>query len=108
MVRAHASGPALYTWLAGKLQPEGYAPDIKQHDVCRESLLGLVKAGYGITVVSRSATDLAVPGVVFRPIVDSNANKSIRMAWLPTNDNPVLGPFLSHARRVARRVQGGG
>lgn len=107
LVRAYGSGPAIYTWLAGKLQPEGYAPDIQQHDVCRESLLGLVGAGYGITVVSRSATDLVVPGVVFRPITDTNAGISIRMAWLPTNDNPVLGPFLSHARRVARRAQSG-
>lgn len=105
LVRAYGSGPVIYAWLAGKLNPGGLAPNIRQHDVTRESLLGLVSAGYGLTVVSESATALVVPGVVYRPVVDQNAAVSVRMAWLNGNENPALGRFLSHARRVARRAQ---
>ena len=103
VVRAYGSGPFIYAWLAARLNPDGYAPDITQHDIARESLLGLVGAGYGLTVVSRSATGLAVPGVVFRPVTDEDAIVAIRMVWMGDNENPALGRFLSHARRVSRQ-----
>jgi len=102
VVRAYGSGPVIYAWLAGKLDPGGFAPKIHQHDISRECLLGLVSAGYGLTVVAESATALVIPGVVYRPITDEDATMSVRMAWLNENENPALGRFLSHARRVAR------
>lgn len=105
MVRAYDSGPIVYAWLAGKLDPGGYAPKIRQQDVCRDSMLGLVSAGHALTVVAESAIGIVIPGVVYRPIVDDDATVSVRMAWLDGNENPTLGPFLSHARRIARRTQ---
>ncbi len=105
VVRAYGSGPVIYAWLAGKLDPGGFAPNIHQHDISRECLLGLVSAGYGLTVVAESATALVVPGVVYRPVTDADATMSVRMAWLNENENPALGRFLSHARRVARHAQ---
>ena len=105
VVRAYSSGPVIYAWLAGKLDPGGFAPKIHQHDISRECLLGLVSAGYGLTVVAESATALVVPGVVYRPVTDADATMSVRVAWLNENENPALGRFLSHARRVARRAR---
>ena len=102
VVRAYGSGPVIYAWLAGKLDPGGFAPNIRQHDISRECLLGLVSAGYGLTVVAESATALVVPGVVYRRVTDADATMSVSMAWLNENENPALGRFLSHARRVAR------
>jgi len=105
MVRAYDSGPIVYAWLAGKLDPGGYAPKIRQEDVCRDSILGLVSAGHALTVVAESAIGIVIPGVVYRPIVDDDATVSVRMAWLDENENPTLGPFLNHARRIARRTR---
>ena len=102
VVRAYGSGPWIYAWLTGRLHPDGYAPNVRQHDICRESLLGLVSTGHALTVVAESATAVTIPGVVYRPVVDDDATVSVRMAWLNGNENPALGPFLSHARRVAR------
>ena len=102
VVRTFGSGPFIYAWLAGKLHPGDYAPNISQYDMCRDSSLGLVSAGYGLTVVAESATAITIPGVVYLPIVDDDAIVSVRMAWLNGNENPALGPFLSHSRRVAR------
>lgn len=104
VVREYGCGPVIYAFLAGKLDPGGYPPNIQQHDISRESLLGLVAAGYGLTVVAESATALVVPGVVYRPVADENATMAVRMAWLPGNENPALGRFLSHARRITRRA----
>ena len=103
---SYGGGPVIHSWLAGKVQPNGHTPDVRQHDVCRDSLLGLVGAGFGITVVTGAAADLVVPGVVFRPMQDENATIAVRVAWRGDNENPALGRFLSHARRVARRLQG--
>ncbi len=105
VVRAYGSGPFIYAWLAARLHPGGFAPTITQHDICRESLLSLVGAGYGLTVVSGSATALMVPGVAFRPVEDQDATVAIRMAWMGDNENPALGRFLSHARRVSRQSE---
>ena len=102
MVRAYGSGPVIYAWLAGRLHPGGYAPNIRQHNICREGLLGLVSTGYALTVVAESATGIAIPSVVYLPVVDDDATVSVRMAWLDGNENPALGPSLSHARRIAR------
>ena len=107
VVRAYGSGPVIYAWLAGRLHPGGYAPNIRQHDICRESLLGLVSAGFALTVVTEAATAMAIPGVVYRPVADhDDASVSVRMAWLTDNENPALGRFLSHARQIARRNPG--
>lgn len=103
VVRAYGSGPVVYAWLAGKLHPGGLAPNIRQHDISRECLLSLVGAGYGLTVVAESATALIVPGVVYRPIKDEGSTLSVRMVWMDDNENPALGRFLSHARRVVRQ-----
>ena len=105
VVRAYGSEPVIYAWLAGKLHPGGYAPNIRQHVVCRESLLGLVGAGFALTVIPKSATAIQVPGVMFRPVADEDATVSVRMAWLPDNENPALGRFLSHARQIVRHAQ---
>lgn len=103
VVRAYASGSVMSAWIMHRLNPHDIPPNIHQHDVSRECLLGMVSAGYGITVVAESATALAVPGVIYRPILEENATMSVRMAWLDENENPALGRFLSHARRIARR-----
>lgn len=105
VVRAYGCGPVIYAWLAGRLRPGGSPPNIQQHDLSRDCLLGLVSAGYGLTVVAESATALVIPGVVYRPVSDENATMSVRMAWLPGNENPALGRFLSHARRVVRHAR---
>lgn len=105
LVCAYGGGPAIHAWLVGKHEAGGRAPDIRQHDMCRDSLLGLVGAGYGITAVAGNTTELAIPGVVFRPVADERAVVAVRMAWRGDTENPALARFLSHARRVARRVQ---
>ncbi len=102
VVRAFGSGPVIYAWLAGKLHPGGYAPNIRQHAVGRETLLGLVSAGFALTVVTEAAIAVRHPGVVYRPVTDNDATVSVRMAWMENNENPALGRFLSHARRAAR------
>lgn len=99
LVRSWESGPVIYNFLVGRLAPKGYLPRITQHAAARENLLGLVAAGFGITVVAAPATGASYPGVEFRPIAEPDAFLPIRAAWLPRNDNPVLRRFVSFLRQ---------
>lgn len=95
VVRAYETGPVIYNWLAQRLDPDDLLPKIEQQEVSREGLLGLVEAGFGVTVVSEPATRIGIPHVVYRPITDDNAAIGISAAWLRENVNPVLLRFLS-------------
>jgi DNA-binding transcriptional LysR family regulator len=105
LVRSHDSGPGKDRWLAARLAPCGFLPRIIRHAVSRENLIGLVAAGFGITVVPASATGFSHPGVAFRPIRDDSATIAVTAAWLPENPNPALRRFLGLAREMARTAQ---
>ena len=68
------------------------------HSVSRETLIALVSAEFGLTILAQSATAIAVPGVAFRPIKEPAVTIPFRMVWSAENDNPALRRFLSHVR----------
>jgi DNA-binding transcriptional LysR family regulator len=105
LIRTFESSALVYNFLIGRIATDGYFPAITLHLTSRENILGLVGAGYGITIVPEPLTTMVYPDVVFRPIADSGALLPISMAWLATNDNPVLRSFISLLRqlREARR-----
>jgi len=108
LTRSHASGPGIDRWLAGRLAPNGLLPHLVLQAVARENLIGLVAAGFGVTVVAASATGVNYPGVVFRPIRDETATLAVTAAWLPGNPNPALRRLLGLARDIARAAQSQG
>lgn len=101
IVRRWANGSMIWYKLAERKIADGIALNITQHDVSRESLLGLVASGQGLTLVSEAATGLSVPGLVYRPIDDPDATVTVRLAWMPDNDNPALRRFISFAKSSA-------
>lgn len=105
LVRAYPSGQGIESWLLRRFSEDGHSPHIVLHAVSRENLIGLVAAGLGITVVYESATTVSYPGIVFRPLRDDGASRSITMTWLPENANPALRRFLALARDMARAAQ---
>ena len=95
LLRSWESGVAAHDWLVGRLAAHGHRLLIAQHPVARENLLGLVRAGFGITLVAEPATAVRYPGVAFRRIAEADAILPITAAWLPDNENPVLQRFVS-------------
>jgi len=69
----------------------------------RELVLGLVGAGFGITIVSEAATGAAYPGIVFRHIDEPDAVAAITAAWLQSANNPARKKFLASLRDYAKR-----
>ncbi len=105
LMRAHRGGVAEFMCVVEHFRAAGFDPNIRLHRVSREGLLGLVAAGYGVTIVSKAACGVAYPGVVFLPISEEEASIPVRMAWVAGNDNPVPRRLLSHIRKGVSAVR---
>lgn len=71
------------------------------HSASKQSVLGLVGAGYGITLVTQAQAHVRVPGVVFRHILEDNAEIEIQLAWVPENKEATVGRFISFMRELS-------
>ena len=100
VVRGWTTPPNVYKELARRL-PKNIC--VIHHLVSSETLLGLVAAGFGLAVVTGSATAVSYPGVTFRPIRESDARVAIFAAWLDERDNPVKAKFVAELRAFAER-----
>ena len=67
------------------------------------SILALVRAGVGISIVPESAKNLHFDGVGIRSLAHSTASAELHLAWSTDNNNPVLAPFRD---LVIRRFAG--
>jgi DNA-binding transcriptional LysR family regulator len=83
-------------------QIEGPRMDIHAHDCSQESLLSLVAAGDGVTLLCESIADLGHPGVQFTPMADPRARLEICAIWRRETDNPALRRFLALTRSWLR------
>ena len=77
--------------------------DIHAHDCSRESLLSLVAAGDGVTLLPESIAELGYPGVQFLPMSDPRGRLEICAIWRRETDNPALRRFMSLTRDWLRK-----
>lgn len=89
-----------YNFLIGRIATDGHIPATSLHLTSWGNILGLVGAGYGVTIVPETLVGLNFPGVVFRPITGEGALLPISAAWLGNNDNPALRRFLNLLRQL--------
>jgi len=63
------------------------------------TIMGLVAAGIGISLLVRSYAQLRWPDATFVPV--RSMRSMLRMAWRVDAPSPAVGPFLAIAREVA-------
>lgn len=102
LVRHGGTGPQVYEHIVRRLAERGRSPRIRRCDVARDTLMGLVAAGDGITLTSETATQVVFPGVVFRPIADETEPARFSAVWSPHNCNPALLNMLDLAFQMSR------
>jgi len=71
------------------------------HSASKQSVLGLVGAGFGITLVTQAQAHVRIPGVVFRHILEENAEVEVQLAWVPENEDATVGRFVSFMREMS-------
>lgn len=72
------------------------------HPASKQTVLALVAAGFGVTLVTKSQSEVAVPGVVYRPIGEDNAWVEVELLWFPDAEDPAVGRFVAFMRDEAR------
>jgi DNA-binding transcriptional LysR family regulator len=72
----------------------GFIPKIVQEVAPMESVIGLVGAGVGISVVPSVAQKLRIIDVEYRPIQDRHAVVDFAMAWRRDDSSPVVRAFI--------------
>jgi DNA-binding transcriptional LysR family regulator len=77
--------------------------DIHAHDCAHDSLLSLVAAGDGVTLMPDSIAAPGHPGVHFIPIKDPRAHLEICAIWRRETDNPALRRFMALTRDSLRK-----
>ena len=103
-----AGSPGLRDALAGAIERLGGEEQIVQEVAEMQTVVGLVAAGVGISLVPASVRALARQGVTYRPLLHSDAPAvRLAMAWRSSDDSPVLGAFLEQdARRPPPKERG--
>jgi DNA-binding transcriptional LysR family regulator len=76
----------------------GSGVEFVSHSVSKQSILALVAAGYGITLATESQSLVSSPGIVFRPIAESNAWVEVNLVWPPESEDAAVGLFIAFMR----------
>jgi DNA-binding transcriptional LysR family regulator len=95
-------------WDNSQLAREFYASLIgrsarfQTHAVSKQCIFALVAAGFGITLATRSQSEVSFPGVTYRPIQEESAWIQVELVWNPEAEDPVVGRFVAFMRDEAR------
>lgn len=99
-------GPEIQDYIIRGLADLGRHPEVEQFSVQRETLLGLVGLGRGLSLVSEAEAGVTYPGVLFRRL--SHEHIPFSIVWSHRNDNPAFRRFLSASRRRSAERQANG
>lgn len=83
------------------LASRGKYPEVEPQMVARDTLLGMVGLGLGVTLVGEAEASVSYPGVRFIPL--AGESMPFYIVWSTSNDNPAMRRFLSHARGFQAR-----
>src|SRR3954447_3216207 len=96
-----AGSPGLRAVLSGAIAQLGGEERIVQEVAEMQTVIGLVAAGVGISLVPESVRALIRPGVTYRPLDGDIPAVKLEMAWRSADGSPVLARFLEEARAAA-------
>lgn len=75
----------------------GFAPHVGQEAREGSTIVGLVAAGMGISILPETYANTGIPGVVYRPLDTPDATSRLLLAYRTYDPTPLLGRFLEAA-----------
>jgi DNA-binding transcriptional LysR family regulator len=86
-------GSALYDRITAVARAAGFEPVIVQEAVQMQTIVGLVAAGIGVSIVPESVARLRRGDVVFRPLSPATRVVTLDLTWRTGDQNPVVRNF---------------
>lgn len=97
--RSYGSG--LYAQLLSLARQAGFSPHIAQEAGEAMTIIGLVSAGLGVSVLPASFQHMRIKGVVYRPLLDADASTAVWLVQRKGNPSPMAKAF---AELVTRKM----
>ena len=94
-------GSVLYDRIINLCQQAGFSPSIIQEAIPQQTILGLVAAGIGISLIHSSVRTLGRHGVVFRDLIETTPVLETAVVWNSHSTNPVLPSFVEIVRQIS-------
>jgi DNA-binding transcriptional LysR family regulator len=95
-----ASGPSVQDAIVGHCVAAGFTPRIIQEGADVQTIVSLVAAGMGVSLLIAPTPPSARDAVVYRPLRDRLPPWELALAWSTTNSAPVLARFLAVAEEA--------
>jgi DNA-binding transcriptional LysR family regulator len=92
-----AVGPTLYDTIVGACRQAGFDPTIGQLAPQIASIVNLVAAELGVSIVPASMRQLHVTGVAYRPIAGQSPTARLALAYRRGETSPVVRNFIASA-----------
>jgi DNA-binding transcriptional LysR family regulator len=91
---ARRESPGVHDSLEGAMAQLGGWPSGIQEVAEMQTVLGLVAAGLGVSLVPASVADSERQGVTYRPLTGTKPTVELALAWRPEHRSPALARFL--------------
>ena len=92
-------GPGLFETILRLCEGHGFTPRVAQEAVQMQTIVGLVGAGLGVSIVPASVQDFRLPGVVYRPLKQTEAQSTVALVWNAELTSTARDHFLEIAAR---------
>ncbi|MEM7759391.1 MAG: LysR family transcriptional regulator [Cyanobacteria bacterium P01_A01_bin.40] len=92
-------GSILYDQIINFCQQAGFSPNVVQEAFPQQTILGLVAAGIGISLMHSSVQSLGRSGVVFKNLIEPTPMLETAVAWSSNSTNLALPAFIEIVRR---------
>jgi DNA-binding transcriptional LysR family regulator len=89
-----SSGPVVYDTIVGYCRAAGFTPRIEQEAADVQTIVSLVAAGLGVSLLIGPTPPSNPDAVVYRELSDDLPPWQLSVAWSPDNRSPVLARFL--------------
>jgi DNA-binding transcriptional LysR family regulator len=96
-------GLGFYDLVLGVCLRAGFTPVVSHVASQIHTMIGLVAAGLGVTLVPASVRNLRRPGVLYRELLEDTPMAETAAAYLTSGHSAVLENFLAGVRSAARR-----
>lgn len=99
-------GTGLYDQLIALARQAGFSPRIAQEASETMTIIGLVAAGLGVSMLPASFRRIRVEGVVYRTLLDPGATSAIWLVLNRDERSPLALSFVDMVTREAAVLQG--
>jgi DNA-binding transcriptional LysR family regulator len=92
------AGQGLYDLIVGRCAAAGFVPRIEQEAIQMPTIVSLVAAGMGVSLVPASLAHMRRTGVVYRPFAAPGPPMEVGLAWNDASPTPAVAAFVAHVR----------